>query len=257
MSLQICSPQDFNYIDAHSHLPVDTKDRKLFLSEINKYKILTLLNGMNIASYKEAVELKKECPYLIPSFGIHPWNVMEVSGNFENLVPYIDECDFLGEIGLDYVWAKEYSFPQQRKIFDFLLSQGMEKNKVISLHTKGAELEILEKLSVYKNCNRVIIHWYSGPLDLVPLFLNLGCYFTISVDLGFSDVTEELLKMIPLNRLLIETDGITALEWINGEKSFPLYISKVAQRTASEKGMSITDLNGVIKQNFFAILGKS
>lgn len=254
MHSQISVPTDFNYIDAHSHVPVDSKDRDFFISEINKHKILTLLNGMNVSSYKEALELKKQCPYLIPSFGIHPWNVMEITGDLNSLIPYIDDSNFLGEIGLDYVWAKEDSFSQQRKVFDFLLSQGMEKNKVISLHTKGGEREILEKLSIYKNCNKVIIHWYSGPLDLVPLFLALGCYFTISVDVGCSNVTEELLKLIPVNRLLIETDGITALEWINGEKSFPSYIAKVAQDTASRKNMSVTDFNGVIRQNFFAIV---
>ncbi|MDZ7543918.1 TatD family deoxyribonuclease, partial [Clostridium perfringens] len=127
------------------------------------------------------------------------------------------KSEIIGEIGLDIFWVEDKStYEAKRKIFNFILKESIKRNKFVSIHTKGAEEEIYNALK-RNNYNKAIIHWYSGEISTLEKYIELGCYFTISVDIGYSEKTNEVLDKIPLNRLLIETDGPTALEWVNGE----------------------------------------
>ena len=203
---------------------------------------------MDIDSYLLNEEYGKRSEYIIPCFGIHPWSAGSFSGELEELIPYIEESKVIGEIGLDYVWVEDKStFPKQREIFKFILKESIKRKKIVCLHTKGAEEEIYNILKEH-SYNKVIIHWYSGNLDVLDKFIKLGCYFTISVDIGYSKVTEEVLKRIPLDKLLSETDGPTALEWVNGVYGYPSEVKRVVNDIS--KLLKRDDIKSIIMENW-------
>lgn len=242
------------YIDAHTHLDYFKENIDKAIEDINKNKIITLANSMDIDSYLLNKEYGKRSEYIIPCFGIHPWSAGSFSGELEDLIPYIEESKFIGEIGLDYVWVEDKNtFPKQREIFKFILEESIKRDKIVSLHTKGAEEEIYNILSD-NNYNKVIIHWYSGDLDILDKFIKLGCYFTISVDIGYSNLTEKILMKIPIDKLLVETDGPTALEWVSGEYGYPSEIKNVVKKIAHIKKISEEELINIIYDNFNRIL---
>lgn len=160
----------------------------------------------------------------------------------------------IGEIGLDYIWVEDEStYDKQREVFNFILKESIERNKIVSLHTKGAESDIYNALNKY-NYGKVIIHWYSADIDTLDKLIDLGCYFTISVDIGYSDITYSVLDKIPLDKLLVETDGPTALEWVNGEYGYPSIIKEVIRKIADYKNISNENLIDIIYKNYNNLL---
>lgn len=245
------------YIDSHTHLDFFEDNIEDAIKEINDNKILTLANSMDIESYLKNKEYNKRSEYIKPSFGIHPWKAAEYKGRLEELIPYINESEIIGEIGLDFLWVEDKStFERQRQIYNFILKESIKRNKVVSLHTKDAEEEIYESLKRY-NYNKAIIHWYSGDIETLDKFIELGCYFTISVDIGYSERTKEVLDRVPIDKILLETDGPTALEWVNGVYGYPAEIIKVYEKVAEIKGYKIEDLINIVEKNYYNLLGRS
>ena len=243
------------YIDSHTHLDFFEKDMEKVIEDINKNKIITLANSMDINSYIKNKEYSKKSKYIIPCFGIHPWKAYEYNGDLNEIIPYIEESEIIGEIGLDYVWVEDKNtYNKQREIFYFILKEGIKRNKCMSIHTKGAEEEIYNILKKY-NYSKVIIHWYSGDVKTLRKLIKLGCYFTISVDIGYSDLTNKIIDLIPIDKLLVETDGPTALEWVNGEYAYPSYIKEVVKRLASYKNINEKELIQIIERNFSRVTG--
>ncbi len=244
------------YVDAHNHLDFYGKNIENAIKEINENKIITLANSMDVNSYILNKGYAKKSEYIIPTFGIHPNSVAEFNGQLKELIPYIEESKLIGEIGLDFLWVEDRTLDsKQREIFYFILDEAIKRSKYVSVHTKNAEKEIYEALKGRKY-NKVIIHWYSGPLDILENLIDLGCYFTISVDLGYSNLTEEVLKKIPMERLLVETDGPTALEWINGKYAYPSEIKNVVKKVAEYKKIKEEELIDIIYNNFSRILNE-
>lgn len=238
------------YIDCHTHLDFFEDKIEEAIIDINDNKILTLANSMDIESYIKNKEYSKKSEFIKPCFGIHPWKAAEYKGDLHELIPYIEESEIIGEIGLDYLWVEDKStFETQRRVFYFMLEESIKRNKVISLHTKDAEEEVYESIKKY-NYNKAIIHWYSGNINTLEKLINLGCYFTISVDIGYSEKTYEVLSRIPIDKLLIETDGPTALEWVNGEYGYPSEIIKVYEKVAKIKNVDVKELLTIVEENF-------
>ena len=245
------------YIDAHTHL--DFFNDKVYdaINEINNFKIVTIASGMDIESYLRNREYSKRSVYIKATFGIHPCKAAEYKGELQDLIPYIEESELIGEIGLDFFWIEDKgTYEAQRRIFNFILEESIKRNKVISIHTKGAEEEIYNILNSY-NYSKVIIHWYSGDITTLEKFIELGCYFTVSVDVGYSKLTEEILSRIPIDRLLVETDGPTALEWVNGDYGYPRVILDVIKTVSERKVISTDRLIKIIEENFFRLTGVS
>ena len=242
------------YIDCHTHLDFFEANIEEAIRDINDNRILTIANSMDIESYIKNKEYSKKSKFIKPCFGIHPWKAAEYKGDLQALIPYIEESEIIGEIGLDYLWVEDKNtFEPQRNVFYFILEESIKRNKVVSLHTKDAEEEIYNALKKY-NYSKAIIHWYSGDIITLEKLIALGCYFTISVDIGYSKKTDEVLKKIPIDRLLLETDGPTALEWVNGEYGYPKEIKNVYEKVAKHKNISVKELITVVEENVQRLL---
>lgn len=215
------------YLDCHTHLDFFNDNIYKAIEDINENEIITLANSMDVESYLLNKEFSNKSQYIVPCFGVHPWRAKNFNMSLEELIPYIEECYVIGEIGLDTVWVEDNnSLDKQREIFYFIAKEAIKRNKVMCLHTKGCEEEIYNFLKEH-NYNKVIIHWYSGDLKTLEKYVDLGCYFSISVDLGIKEEALEVLKRIPKDKLLTETDGPTALQWVNGKYGYPSEVKRI------------------------------
>lgn len=244
-------------IDAHNHLNLYGKNLSRALEIINKKEIWTLACSVNKKDYLWLKEIAKDQAFIIPCYGIHPWeihpNLKELKDKDE-IKKYIRESSIIGEIGLDFFWAEDKdSYPLQIEILEFFFENAKKFNKIVNLHTKGAEEEILKLLKKYK-LKTPIIHWYSGPLGLVDDFLKLDCYWTISVDITESELSKDLVSKLPIERILTETDGPTALEWVNGEYAYPDYVENIVREISLIKGLAYEDCKNKINNNFKSLI---
>lgn len=238
------------YIDGHTHLDhYDEGKLAEVLGEIERLGVLTLAVGMDGGSFERQRKIAAGSEWIVPCFGVHPWRAAEYVDKLEEMRPLIDMSPMIGEIGLDFHWVEDKStYPKQRRVFEFFLGEAAAQKKLVNLHTKGAEEEVADLLEKY-GVERSLIHWYSGPLDLVARLLKLGCYFTIGVEVAHSPLIQELAKMLPLERVLTETDGPGGLEWLTGEIGMPRHIPEVVAEIARLRGMEVEAVREAVWEN--------
>src|SRR5438874_13193791 len=102
---------------------------------------------------------------------------------------------------------------------------------MVNLHTKDAEKKILDLLEKY-DIQRAIIHWYSRPLDILRAITQFGAYFTVGVEVLYSDAIRARAKEIPDHLLLTETDNPGGLKWLQGVVGMPKELKQVVESMA-------------------------
>ena len=147
------------------------------------------------------------------------------------------------------------TYPAQRKVLEYFIAAAAEQNKFVNLHTKGGEKEILDLLEKY-DARRAIIHWYSGPMNILRAMIDFGCYFTIGVEVLFSDYIKAIAKAVPDHLLLTETDNPGALRWFkkNNEVGMPTAIVRVVEALATLRQSTAEQIEALVYSNFVRLV---
>jgi len=243
-------------IDAHVHLDKygDLLDEAL--RQIDTERIFTVATAMDVPSYLELQKIAERSELVLPTFGIHPRRAAEYANRLPEISRYIEMSPAIGEIGLDFHWVKDTgTYPAQRKVLEYFIAAAGEQNKFVNLHTKAGEKEILDLLEKY-NVRRAIIHWYSGPLDILQAMIDFGCYFTIGVEVQYSNYIKEIAKRIPDHLLLTETDNPGALKWLkkNDKIGMPMAIQDVVEMLSRLRQSTSERIGQLIHENFTRLL---
>lgn len=240
-------------IDAHAHIDHFEDAVDAALAEIEREQILTIAVTMNPDSYRRTLDIAQQCELVLPTFGIHPWEAHTHVDSLDEIGPLIEQSPMLGEIGLDFHWVDEETFDAQRQVLRVFLEAANEQDKIVNLHTKGAEQEILDKLN---SCGiqRAIIHWYSGPLEILDQMIAREFYFTIGVDVMYSDHIQRIGQMIPEEQLLTETDNPGALAWLTEEVGMPAVLHQVIDALAEVRGTSAAHVRETVHTNFARLI---
>jgi len=140
------------------------------------------------------------------ALGLHPLLASENKNELPLFNSLLDQTSYIGEIGLDF--SKEGLSTKDDQVFVLrkLLAKLDGKKKIISVHSRKAEKELFDLLCEY-NINNVIFHWYSGPVDLIPSIISEGYYFSVNEAMTLSKNGRNIIKNIPRNRILTETDA--------------------------------------------------
>lgn len=237
-------------VDAHAHIDWYTDALPEALAQIERHRIVTMAVAMDVSAYLKAKEIAKSCRYIIPTFGIHPWEAAHYTDRLQELDDYLQETPLIGEAGLDFRYVKdEKLYPGQLQVFEYQCAWAQRLSKSMNLHTRGAESEVLELLRRYRIASP-IIHWYGGPLDLVEAYLAEGCYFTVGVDVLNPRIEHSIAEVLPLDRILLETDNPDGYRWQAKEIGMPDLLLTILQKVAAIKQMSVAELEDKLWQNW-------
>lgn len=144
--------------------------------------------------------------YIRLALGFHPLLAHELQNELPLFERLLDKTSYIGEIGLDFsregIATRDIQIHSLRRILSCI--QG--KNKILSVHSRNAEQELLYLLKEY-NIKNVIFHWYTGNINLVPEILQEGYYFSVNEAMVLSNKGRKIIERIPLDRLLTETDS--------------------------------------------------
>ena len=241
-------------IDAHSHLDRYEDALESALEEINQHRIFTVSNSMDLPSYRRNLEIGAMCELVLPTFGVHPWNAPEYADRLPDLSEAIEQSPMLGEIGLDYYFVDDASqYPAQRKVCEFLLAAAKEQGKIVNLHTKGAESDILHLLN-RTDVPRVIVHWYSGPLDVFRELMARGAYFTVGIEVRYSEHIQTIARELPSEQLLTETDNPGGPKGFIGSLGMPLLVKDVVQALADLRQTTTQAIVQTVHTNFARLM---
>src|ERR1051326_7623381 len=237
-------------IDAHAHLDKYGDLLGRALQDIREQRIFTVATAMDLPSYHESIRIAQQSELVLATFGIHPRRAPEYASRLAEIAKFIEQSPAIGEIGLDFHWIEDTSqYAAQRTVLEYFLAAAREQKKFVNLHTKGGEKQIIDLLERY-GVERAIIHWYSGPLDILRAMIQFGAYFTIGVEVMYSDAIRAIAKEIPDHLLLTETDNPGGLKWLKGTMGMPSDMSKVVREIAKVRSVSHDSLAGLVVDNF-------
>lgn len=140
------------------------------------------------------------------ALGMHPLLATERKIEVPLFKRLVDQTSYIGEIGLDFSKEGYATKDDQIEVLHELLSEIRGKKKIVSVHSRKAEKELLALLCEYEIEN-VVFHWYSGPVDLIPDILAQGYYFSVNEAMCLSKNGRAIIEKIPRERLLTETDA--------------------------------------------------
>lgn len=247
------------YIDAHAHLDrfehLGNGGLETALEEIDHDQILTISNAMDVPSYERSRAIAKRSNLILPIFGIHPWNAPEYVDRLDELAPWTESSPMIGEVGLDHHWVKDSrQYSAQEKVLTHFLRAAEEQNKVVNLHTKGAEEEILGLLDAH-DLSRVIIHWYAGPLDVLQSLASRGVYFTVGAEVLYSAHIQRIAQLVPGGQLLTETDNPGGPKAFLGRPGNPALIREVVRGLAGVRNTSPGAVQQTVLENLLRLIG--
>ena len=197
----------------------------------------------------EVIEVVNQYPWAydasIPNYsiGIHPWFIDEnrLSADLDCIAEKLQlaPCLALGECGLD----KRIDIPiaVQMSVFRKQLEIVKQTQKPIVLHCVAAYDEVIAIKKEMKIANPMIVHGFSKNEQVAQSLLNNGFYLSLGKYLMRNPEMEKVLKFVPENQILLETDTI--------EES----IYKVYEKAAAVKGISVAEMKAIVFDNFSRI----
>jgi TatD DNase family protein len=203
-----------NLYDAHNHLqdPRLKPHLPAIMSALRAEPIARMVvNGSCEQDWPDVLDLARQFPQVLPSFGYHPWYVKERTPHWQaELARFLAAVpSAVGEIGLDR-WIKDYDLPAQEEAFVWQFRLAAERGLPVSIHCLkawGRLVEILQR-EPRPPCG-FLLHSFGGAPELVPGLVKLGAYFSLP---GYfaqerKERQRETFRHVPLERLLIETDA--------------------------------------------------
>ena len=241
-------------VDTHCHLDNEKfdEDRLEVIERIKENLEFCVNIGYDLASSKKSLELAKEYDFIYAVIGVHPIDIAEYSEEVEKELEILGKNPkvvAIGEIGLDYHWMTEPKEVQQER-FKKQLELAEKLNKPVVIHTRDAMEDTVNILKEYPNITGVI-HCYPGSLETAKQLVD-RFYLGIGGTLTFKNSKKavEVVKDIPLDRIVIETDcPYLTPEPFRGKRNEPIYVEYVAKKIAEIKEISVEDVTKITTEN--------
>jgi TatD DNase family protein len=244
------------WIDAHTHLEMLEGDTDSILKAA---QIAGVSNMITIGCHpndfdKVSAISKKYFPQVAATLGVHPHDAKFYSDEIESKMRQDSSEKFIigiGEIGLDYYYNHSDQ-NIQRDVFHKQMNLALELGLPVQIHSREAEDDTIAELQKSKGAARGMMHCFSGTAKLAKGALDAGFYISLSGVITFknADQLREVVKTVPLDRLLVETDApFLAPIPMRGKKNEPAYVTHTALKVAEIKNMKPIELAVILKEN--------
>ena len=246
--------------ETHAHYDDERfeEDRDALITSMPGRGVGTIINvGASIESTKTTLALSEKYPFVYAAVGVHP---SDISGLNEETFAWLKEqtkkekVAAVGEIGLDYYWDKEPEVQkQQRYWFAEQMKMAREASLPVIIHSRDAAADTMEVMkSVHAEEIPGVIHCYSYSKEMAQEFIKMGYYIGVGGVVTFKNAKKlkEVVKMLPLDRILLETDcPYLAPEPNRGKRNSSLNLPYVAAAIGELKGVDADEVVRVTNQN--------
>lgn len=253
--------------DSHAHYDDEKfdQDREEIIQKIHDSGVEKFISaGYSLESSKRAIELADKYEFIYTTVGISPNDVKqtleETIEDIKKLEDIItrkenDKIVGIGEIGLDYYWNKENK-EIQKQAFIMQIELANRLNLPITIHTREAVSDTLEILKQHPVQQKGVFHCCPLNRELVKEALKLGFYISFAGPVTFknSKNAQEIVEMVPNDRMLIETDSpYLAPEPVRGTRNDSRNVRYIAEKIANIKSLSTEEIAEITYQNTLKI----
>lgn len=249
------------FVDSHCHLdrlkqgPEELKETLNFARTRGVEHFLCVC--VSVSDYDSMRDAVSEFDDVSVSCGVHPLHQDEAC-SYDELLEKAQHIDVvaIGETGLDYFYSPESKDVQLTSFVDHI-KVANETKKPLIIHTRDAREDTINLLKEHKAPDTIgVLHCFTESLEMAEAAIDMGFYISISgiVTFNSADELREVVKSIPIERLLIETDS----PWLapvphRGKQNQPGYVVEVAEFIAELKGISVKELARITTENFYTL----
>lgn len=244
-------------LDSHAHYN-DEKfddDRDTIIKEAYNSGITTIINaGYSLESSKKAIEIANQYEFMYATVGVSPNDIEDLKGNYIEDIEELAKSHkvvAIGEIGLDYYWNKENK-EKQKEIFMEQIKLANKLELPIVIHTREAVMDTIDILKKIECKKRGVFHCCPLNRELVKEALKLGFYISFAGPVTFknSKNAEEIVNLVPIEKILIETDSpYLSPEPVRGRRNDSQNVKYIAQKIADIKGLTIEEVAKQMHKN--------
>ena len=244
-----------NIFDSHSHYDDEkfNDDRDELLFNMKEKGVCGIIHAAtDIKSSETGIAYTKKYPNFCTAIGVHPECVNGLQDDYLEQLEKLADSEkvvAIGEIGLDYYWTKE-TREKQLEVFDNQLILANKLNLPAIIHSREATQDCMVLLNKYKP--KGVVHCFSGSAETAMEILKIGMYISFTGVLTFpkSLKAHEALSVIPMDRLLLETDCPYMAPVPNrGKRCDSSMIAFTAEKVAELKGLSAQEVLNITTEN--------
>jgi TatD DNase family protein len=252
-------------VDAHIHLSDD--DYSGCVDEIvQEAKALSVVavvsNSMDLKTSIGSLELAERFPSMVyAAVGIHPWTVNDLTDDqFQETIDFISKkakskgLVAIGEIGLDFKYMNIWD--RQLKVFDSMLHLAEKLELPVIIHSRGTTAQIVDMLPSY-SVKKVLLHWFSNPISALTKAVDHGFYISEGAPVVFSNGIRDVVKKVPMENLLTETDGPVRFfrPPFQGKRTTSAFIPTIVKAIAEVRKMDPESVAEHVRENFEGFFG--
>ncbi|MAF71057.1 MAG: metal-dependent hydrolase [Alteromonas sp.] len=249
------------FVDSHCHLDRLKQSPESLIETLNFARTRGVEHFLcvcvSVNDYDSMLETVKDFNDVSVSCGVHPLHQDEAC-SYDELLEKASrhEVVAIGETGLDYFYSPESKDVQLQSFIDHI-KVANETKKPLIIHTRDAREDTINLLKAHKAPHtKGVLHCFTESLEMAEAAMELDFYISISGIVTFNSAQElrEVVKAIPLERLLIETDS----PWLapvphRGKQNQPGYVVEVAEFIAELKGITVAELARITTENFYTL----
>jgi TatD DNase family protein len=247
--------------DTHSHL-FDKRFRTDLPAVLERAAAAGLQQviclGIDRETSLASVQIAQSYPLVMAAVGIQPNHVAESQpGDWEEIVQLAESAPrvvAIGETGLDRYWDLT-PFPAQEEYFSRHMELARRVGKPFVIHCREAEADVVRMLRVEFEKHgpvRAVMHSFSGDLATAKACLEMGLYVSFAgmVTYPKAQSLRDVVKEVPLDRLLVETDcPYLEPQPVRGKRNEPAFVAHTAALLASVKDVPVAVIEECTTQN--------
>ena len=243
-------------IDTHCHLdfPEYDADRAEVIERSIEQGVSRIINvGSSLKGSLDSVALAEKYDCVFAAVGIHPHEAQNFNTQAEGAIRQLakrKKVVAIDEIGLDFY--RNLSKPEdQRLMFERLLVLAKEVFLPVVIHSREAETEVLKYLKAAMPI-RALVHCFSGDESFMRSCLDMGFYISFTCNITYKKAQDlrDLVKVMPIDRLLLETDAPDlSPEGFRGRRNEPAHVKLLAAEVARIRDCGVEEIEDSTTDN--------
>lgn len=244
------------FFDTHAHYEDEAfdKDRKEVILRARDSGIERIVNvGYNIEKSISAIKTANEYEYIYATVGIHPGDILK-NIDFEEIerLAKDEKVVAIGEIGLDYHYEDCVEKVVQKEVFIRQIEMANKLKLPVIIHSRDADMDMLGILKGENRPKMAVMHCFSSSMEVAKEVIKQGYYISFAGAVTFKNANKlkEVVKIVPKNKLLIETDApYLSPEPYRGKRNESSYIINTVKVIADIRGTNLEDIANITYNN--------
>lgn len=251
--------------DSHCHLPSKVEKAKDIVKRANENGVALLVNiGTDLQDSKKAQKGAQEINNVYCSVGIYPHSHRgeDIDSVIKNLTKLVElpKVVGIGECGIDITnWENQRPLEEQITLFEKQIQLAIEVSKPIIIHNRNGDTQVIELLQKYQNQDlKIIAHCFDSTIQTAQRLLDMGAYISFSGMITFNSKKDlkEVVKVVPLDKILLETDSPYLVpKGVKEKTNEPKNVKMVAHSVAELKQISPEEVENTTFHNTTEIFG--